>query len=146
MPKSPPPKQAHPYHVDAADLPWSDYSDSYPTEMMTRIRAKRIIGPGGAIEHDETLFGVLEIDPGAEYPAHRHAAPEVYYVIEGEAECIWGEETFAVGPGSVIRTPPGVWHSIRNTGTGRFFAVAYWWAPGGDRDILNGPLELRDAD
>ena len=145
MPKSPPPAEPHPYHVVANDLPWTDYSDSYPAGMMQQMRAKRVIGPGGAIHDDETTFGVLELDPGAEYPAHRHPAPEVYYVIEGEAECVFGEETFRVGPGSVIRTPPGAWHSFRNIGQGRFFAVAYWWAPGGDRDVLAGGLELRDA-
>jgi quercetin dioxygenase-like cupin family protein len=144
MPKSPQPSTSHPYHLSSDELPWTDYSDSYPEDMMKGMRAKRLIGPGGAMHDDETLMGVLEIDPGVEYPAHRHPAPEVYYVIEGEAECTWGDETFQVGPGSVIRTPPGEWHAIRNTGTGRFFAVAYWWAPGGDREILAGRLELSE--
>ena len=144
MPKSATPRGTHPYHVASDDLPWTDYSDSYPSDMMRTMRAKRIVGPGGAIEHDETVFGTLELDPGAEYPAHRHAAPEIYYVIEGEAECTWGSETFTVGPGSVIRTPPNEWHAFRNTGAGRFFAVAYWWAPGGDCQVVRAPLELAD--
>lgn len=144
MPKSTRHTNPHLYHLRSEDQPWTDYSDSYPDEMMKGMRAKRLLGPGGVLHDDETVMGVLEIDPGVEYPAHRHAAPEVYYVIEGDAECTWGDESFTVGPGSVIRTPPGEWHSIRNVGEGRFFAVAYWWAPGGDQSILAGKLELAD--
>lgn len=42
------------------------------------MRAKRLIGQGGAIESSEVQFGIIEIDPGAKYPPHRHAAPEIY--------------------------------------------------------------------
>lgn len=47
MPRSSRPDAAHPWHIRATDLPRTDYSDSYPTEMMKGMRAQRIIGPGG---------------------------------------------------------------------------------------------------
>lgn len=136
----------NPTHVDANDLPWTDYSAWYPDDMMKCMRAKRVIGPGGAIESDRTLFGVLEIDPGGAYPPHRHPAAEVYYVISGRAECRWGDEVFVAGPGSVMRTAPGLVHAMRTLGDQPFRAVAYWYAEGDDPGVLAGDLELVGTD
>ena len=131
-----------PTHFREQDLPWGDYSAWYPDDMMQTMRAKRLIGPGGVIHSDETLFGLLEIDPGASYPAHRHPAAEVYYVIQGRAECRWGDEVFEAEPGTVIRTAPDAVHSFKVLGDEPFRAVAYWYAPAGDPDALKGDLEL----
>ena len=135
-------ESSSPTHIRSDELPWSDYSAWYPDDMMQCMRAKRLIGPGGAIHADDTLFGLLEIDPGGAYPPHRHPASEVYYVVSGQAECRWGDEVFMAGPGSVIRTRPGEVHAMRTIGDEPFRAVAYWYAPQGDTSALNGDLEL----
>ena len=129
-------------HIHEDNVPYGDYSEIYPEQMMRTMRAKRIIAPNGAIEHDEILFGTLEIDAGAEYPPHRHEAPEVYYVIEGEAECLFGGKHFLASKGSVIQTAPNEVHSFKNTGSEKFVAVAFWWAPNGDTQTLHCKLEL----
>ena len=134
----------NPTHVHESDVPWGDYSAWYPAEMLNKVRAKRLVGGGGAIPHEETLLGLLEIDPGAEYSAHKHDAPEVYYVLEGEAECVFGDETFIVREGSAIHTRRNQVHSFRNTGTGKFRAIGMWWAPGGDTSVLKCDLVLVD--
>lgn len=136
--------QKNPVHLNADELPWGDYSAWYSDEMMTCMRAKRLVGPGGVIDSDQTVFGLLEIDPGGRYPAHRHAAPEIYYVLSGRAECRFGDEIFEAGPGSVIRTPPNVWHSFRTLGDAPFRAVAYWYAEPADPQALRCDLELPD--
>ena len=133
-----------PTHIRLDDVPWRDYSAWYPPEMMQTMRAKRLIGPGGVIHDNDTVFGLLEIDPGAEYPAHRHAAPEVYYVLSGRAECKFGDEVFEASSGSVIRTAPNQTHSFRVVGDEPFRAIAYWYAPDGDRSALAADLELVD--
>ena len=133
-----------PTHFREQDVPWGDYSAWYPEDMMRTVRAKRLIGPGGVVHDDDTLFGLLEIDPGTSYPPHRHPAAEVYYVIQGRAECRWGEEVFEAGPGSVIRTAPNVVHSFRVLGDETFRAVAYWYGPDGSTEALGGDLELVD--
>ena len=131
-------------HLSAEDVPWGDYSAHYPENMMRTMRAKRLIGPGGAIPHDEVVFGILELDPGASYPSHRHEAPEIYYVVQGRAECRFGDETFVARPGSMIQTAPGQSHSFHSLGDEKFVAVAFWWAPGGNRSALMCDLELLD--
>ncbi len=133
-----------PTHVRLDDVPWGDYSAWYPADQMQSMRAKRLIGPGGVIPDDDTLFGLLEIDPGGGYPAHRHAAPEVYFVLSGRAECRFGAEVFEASAGSVIRTAPNQTHSFTVLGDEPFRAVAYWYAPGGDLSVLSCDLELVD--
>jgi mannose-6-phosphate isomerase-like protein (cupin superfamily) len=68
----------------------------------------------------ESFFVILE--PGEAPPLHVHDdAEQVWYVLEGSAEMTVGREsaeTYPVKPGDFVRTPPGTWHSIRNTGPG----------------------------
>ncbi|MFM7109097.1 MAG: cupin domain-containing protein [Planctomycetaceae bacterium] len=55
--------------------------------------------------------------PGAATTPHHHAVTEeIYYVLEGAAEMTLGAETRRVGPGDAIAIPPGLRHTIRNTG------------------------------
>ena len=129
-------------YIHEDEVPYGDYSGIYPEEMMRTMRAKRIIHPNGAIKHDEIIFGTLEIDVGAEYPPHRHEAPELYYVLAGAVECLFGDEHFVARKGTVIQTAPNEIHSFKNIGSEKFVAVAFWWAPNGDIDKMHGKLEL----
>ena len=129
-------------HIHEDDVEWGDYSAYYPSEMMSRMRGKRLMGPGGAMRRDDMLLGILEIDPGGLYPPHRHEVPEAYYVTEGQAECQFGDERFTATRGSVIYTEPGRIHSFRNTGSGKFVALGFWWARGGEIRDLHCDLEL----
>lgn len=94
------------------------------------------------MHRSDRLLGVLELDPGAIYPPHRHATPEVYYVTQGVAECQFGDEQFIARPGTAIHTEPNVAHGFKNIGQEKFVAVGFWWAPGGDKDAVNCDLVL----
>jgi mannose-6-phosphate isomerase-like protein (cupin superfamily) len=50
-------------------------------------------------------------------PHHHAVTEEIYYVLSGTAAMTLGDETRPVGPGDAIAIPPGVRHTIRNTGT-----------------------------
>lgn len=130
------------FHIHSSDVEWGDYSAYYPAEMMQTMRGKRLFGPGGGVHRDDMLLGILELDPGAVYPLHSHPAPEVYYVMQGEAECQFGDERFRAKPGTAIYTEPNLPHGFRNTGPGKFVALGFWWAPGGDTASLKGDLAL----
>ena len=55
--------------------------------------------------------------PGAATTPHHHAVTEeIYYILSGAAEMTLGAESRPVGPGDAIAIPPGVRHTIRNTG------------------------------
>lgn len=71
----------------------------------------------------EAFFVILE--PGEAPPFHVHPdAEQVFYVLEGTAEMTvreaGGPATVALAPGDFVRTPPGLYHAVRNTGTRRF--------------------------
>jgi mannose-6-phosphate isomerase-like protein (cupin superfamily) len=56
---------------------------------------------------------------GAATTPHHHAVTEeIYYILSGTADMTLGTETRPVGPGDAIAIPPGVRHTIRNTGSG----------------------------
>lgn len=60
------------------------------------------------------------LEPGVSIGRHRHGPDEeeYYLVLEGEGE-MWREgERFAVGPGELIRNPPGGAHGLVCTGDG----------------------------
>lgn len=57
--------------------------------------------------------------PGAATTPHHHAVTEeIYYILTGTADMTLADETRPVGPGDAIAIPPGVRHTIRNTGAG----------------------------
>lgn len=51
--------------------------------------------------------------------SHSHADHvDSFYVIEGEAEFVVGDEVVRAGPGTYVAAPVGVAHSFRNVGDG----------------------------
>ncbi len=73
------------HSVHELEANWKDYSSHYPKSLLEIGRAKVLIGPDGVVKNTEISMAVMEIDPGCIYPVHNHDAPEVYYVLEGEA-------------------------------------------------------------
>ncbi len=58
------------------------------------------------------------VAPGQKTTPHFHrATEEIYYILEGQGEMWLGEESHDVGPGDAIAIPPGMVHTIKNTGT-----------------------------
>ncbi len=52
-------------------------------------------------------------------PSHSHAAHvDSFYVVEGEAEFVVGDEVVRAGPGAYVAAPAGVTHGFRNVGGG----------------------------
>ena len=59
------------------------------------------------------------LGPGCATTPHHHAVTEeIYYILSGSADMTLGHETRPVGPGDAIAIPPGLRHTIRNTGSG----------------------------
>ncbi len=131
--------------VHESKVAWKDYSDHYPESILYVGGAKVLIGPDGSIRNREISMAVMEIKPGRTYPLHSHDAPEVYYVLEGEAKCIWGNDEFEVKPGTAIQTGPRTPHRIVVVGKQKFRAIAFWWAPGGKTEVLDCKLNLLEG-
>lgn len=68
-----------------------------------------------AIRHQS--LAEARLAPGRATTPHHHAVTEeIYYILEGSAEMTLGTDARPVGPGDAIAIPPGLRHTIRNTG------------------------------
>jgi len=117
-------------------------ADSVPwvsNEGFNAIRWKDLLGGDGKgqIPQKDLRFGLLQIAPRAVYPGHRHAAPEVYYILSGKAQWTVGQETFIAESGTTIFIPANTVHRMTNLGELPVTAVWAWWAPGGDQSVFD---------
>ena len=138
--------QSHaPTHVALDQVRWTG-TKWYPEAFRRVYRYKPLIGTGrndgAAVPQKDVLMGILELDGGATYAAHRHPAPEIYYVLSGQAEWTLGDETFLATPGMAIYTPPNTLHRMVNKGNEKLRIAYFWWAPGGDTKVLSARSEV----
>ena len=78
-------------------------------------RSHRILAELPELEAIELRFGpdFEGVEP------HSHADHvDSFYVLEGEAEFVFGDEVVRVGPGAYVAAPIGVVHGFRNAGEG----------------------------
>jgi mannose-6-phosphate isomerase-like protein (cupin superfamily) len=78
-------------------------------------RHHRILAELPELEAVELAFGpdFEGVDP------HSHSDHvDSFYVLEGEAEFLMGDETVRLGPGGYVAAPIGVVHGFRNAGAG----------------------------
>ena len=63
----------------------------------------------------ELSFVEDTLKPGFYLGRHHHKIMlEVFYVLEGEVELIFDDETIVAKPGDTITVPPNVWHAARS--------------------------------
>lgn len=80
---------------------------------------------------DNLQFGTLQLKPGETYPAHNHPSPEIYFVLDGEADWWVDDEKEHVVPGSMIYHRPYAVHGWINTSKEKPLRVIWiWWAEG----------------
>ena len=73
---------------------------------------------------------VMTVAPGQDAgPAETHAADQIVYVIEGEAEVHLGDEHLTVGPGALVLIPAGTLHHVRSVGAGPLFFLTVYAPP-----------------
>jgi quercetin dioxygenase-like cupin family protein len=78
---------------------------SIPPQLLTEGYLAR------AVHGEQLTLAVVEIEPGAELPEHRHANEQFGMVIEGSLVFRVGGETRTLGPGDTWRIPSETPHS-----------------------------------
>ena len=133
-------------HVPANRVPMAS-STSYPDALRRVVRWNTLVGSGGpdwqGIPQSDVKMGLLDLDPGGNYPLHAHPAPEIYFIVSGVAEWTVGDETFSAESGMAIYHGPDIPHRMVNTGSVPLRTIWFWWAPGGNASVLGiGPRLL----
>ncbi len=95
--------------VRAADCELERWPDI--VEWRTLVSADRTPTEG-------VTMGLAEIGPGAtlEGARHRHAHPEVYFVIDGSGFVHIDGVAHPIEAGAAVFVPGGAWHCAENTG------------------------------
>jgi mannose-6-phosphate isomerase-like protein (cupin superfamily) len=79
---------------------------------------------------DRSQTAVMTVAPGQDAgPEETHAADQILYVIEGEAEVRMGAEVAAAGPGTLVTIPAGTPHHVRSAGAVPLFFVTVYAPP-----------------
>ena len=72
----------------------------------------------------ELCFVEDTLKPGFHLPRHHHKKMlEVFYILEGEIEYIFDDETIIAKPGDTITVPPYVWHEARCEKGGKMLSI-----------------------
>jgi len=72
----------------------------------------------------ELCFVEDKLKPGFYLARHYHKVmTEVFYILEGELELIFDDETLICKPGDTITVPPNVWHAARSTEGGKMLTI-----------------------
>jgi quercetin dioxygenase-like cupin family protein len=72
----------------------------------------------------ELSFVEDTLKPGFYLGRHHHKImTEIFYILEGQVELIFDDETLICNPGDTITVPPNVWHAARCTAGGKMLTI-----------------------
>lgn len=72
----------------------------------------------------ELCFVEDTLKPGFFLPRHHHKImTEVFYILEGELELVFDDETLICKPGDTITVPPHVWHEAKCEKGGKMLSI-----------------------
>lgn len=72
----------------------------------------------------ELCFVEDTLKPGFYLARHHHKImTEVFYILEGEVELIFDDESIIAGPGDTVTVPPHVWHAARCEKGGKMLTI-----------------------
>ncbi|WP_419904913.1 dimethylsulfonioproprionate lyase family protein [Kiloniella sp.] len=111
------------------DLMGPGYMDNYGFIELVGNKA-------GFYEAEGVRCGLLLLGPGLHYPAHNHAAEEIYHVLSGD-QTLWrrAEEDWCTHPaGSTIHHAPWMIHETK-TGDQPLLALYCWLGDGSEAKL-----------
>lgn len=108
----------------AAQLPWTASGFVLPEAIRGRNAYAELVGPEGPFLCEHCRFGFYLQAPECLYPAHAHAAEELYLILGGAAEWRLDDaESFVPPVPGLIHHLPWQKHAMR---TGRTPLLAMW--------------------
>ena len=106
---------AAPTIIQTDSIEWETWRDPALAERSS-VLWKDLIGRERGASQAMSL-GVAEIPPGAALARHRHAAPEIYYLLSGAGSVEVDGTDYPVAAGAAVFIPGGAPHAFSNTGS-----------------------------
>ena len=80
--------------------------------------------------------------PGFHLPSHYHKEmTEIFYILEGEIEFKFNDETIIATSGMTINIPPNIWYDVKSENGGKLMTI---FSPGGFDKYLEEIASLAD--
>ena len=93
-----------------------NHRDTVPFTTVDGSTIRELMAHRNSAIRNQSL-AEARLPPGkATTPHHHKVTEEIYYILRGTADMTLGTETRPVGPGDAIAIPPGIRHTIKNTG------------------------------
>ena len=93
----------------------AECDEGWNTEQHGRVQWRTLFSSDSTPTESLTA-GVAELGSGDQLKDHRHAPPEVYYLLAGEGVVRIDDEEYPVNAGSAVFIPGNAVHGIRNAG------------------------------
>lgn len=94
-----------------------NHRDTVPFTTVDGSTIRELMAHRNSAVRNQSL-AEARLAPGAATTPHHHkVTEEIYYILTGTAAMTLGTETRPVGPGDAIAIPPGLRHTITNTGS-----------------------------
>jgi quercetin dioxygenase-like cupin family protein len=97
-----------PHVTAAADQRWETWDDP-----VRGCLDWCLLDDGRGPSPESVTTGVMTLGEHGWLGRHRHAEPEVYYVLEGDAVVAVDDDEVRVGAGSLVRLPGDAEHGVR---------------------------------
>lgn len=106
--------QPEAFVVHEEDCAFEGSSDATPGALRWRTLIS-----GDRTPTDSLTVGIAELEPGEARPfrPHKHAQPEVYYILSGHGTVTISGADHRVRQGTAVFIPGNAEHGARNTGT-----------------------------
>ncbi|MEW6265741.1 MAG: dimethylsulfonioproprionate lyase family protein [Thermodesulfobacteriota bacterium] len=127
----------------------SDFLSGAPMEARPGVRDIKVIYPETGAPAKSLCVGIVEIEPGAHSPRHRHNCEEVYYVLEGKGYVQTQNGRHEFEAGDAVLNRENTWHSVFSTGqeTVRLLVIGgIMFVPLWPRWPTDSPYELDPSD
>lgn len=93
----------------------SEYIPGAPMESRPGVRDLKVLYPETGVETKTLIMGIVEIEPEAHSPLHRHNCEEVYYILQGKGEIESEGEKYEFEAGDAIYNKENTKHRVYNT-------------------------------
>lgn len=83
------------------------------------------------------------LKPGFFLARHHHRKMiEIFYVLDGQVEFSFDDETITATPGTTLNVPPDVWHEVRSPEGAKLLTI---FSPGGFEQYLEDLVSLTEG-
>ena len=94
----------------------SEFLHGAPMEARPGVKDIKVIYQETGMPAKTLCVGIVEIDPGAHSPRHRHNCEETYYVLQGQGYVRSDDGRHEFEEGDAVLNRENTYHSVYNTG------------------------------